>query len=75
MVRIQFELSEADYERAKPYIGDEKYRHYWAMQAFEERINRLEGRDKKAQTERILADAAYLQTLIDSGQVKLTKPL
>lgn len=73
MVRIQFELSEADYERAKPYIGDEKYRHYWAMQAFDERVNRMEGRDKKAQTERILSDVKYLQGLIDSGQVKLPK--
>jgi hypothetical protein len=73
MVRIQFELSEDDYNRAKPYIGDEKYRHYWAMQAFDERVNRMEGRDKKAQTERILSDVKYLQELIDSGKIKLPK--
>lgn len=73
MVRIQFELSEAEYERAKPYIGEEKYRHYWAMQAFDERVNRMEGRDKKAQTERLIADAKHIQKLIDTGQIKFPK--
>lgn len=73
MVRIQFELSEAEYERAKPYIGEDKYRHYWAMQAFDERVNRMEGRDRKAQTERLVSDAKYIQRLIDSGQIKLPK--
>jgi hypothetical protein len=73
MVRIQFELSEAEYERAKPYIGEAKYRHYWAMQAFDERVNRMEGRDKKAQTERVFSDVKYLQELIDSGKIIIPK--
>lgn len=73
MVRIQFELSEAEYERAKPYIGEDKYRHYWAMQAFDERVNRMEGRDRKAQTERLVSDAKYIQRLIDSGKIIIPK--
>ena len=70
-LRVQFEIDEKLMERAKVYIGDDKYRHYWAMQAFEERINRMEGRDKKARAERMAEDIKYLQELLDSGGLKL----
>jgi hypothetical protein len=72
-VRIQFELSEDEYEAAKPFILDEKYRHYWARQAFNERVNRSIGYDKKARVERLKNDAAYIQEMINAGLVKINK--
>jgi len=71
MIRIQFEITQEELERAKPFIDDEKYRHYWAKQAFTERVNRMEGYDKKARLERIKSDAKYVQEMIDEGFLKI----
>ena len=69
--RIQFDVPEDLFKRALRYIRNPKYRHYFGYQAFEEQVNRREGRDKKLQTDRIMADAKYLQELIDSGEIKI----
>lgn len=67
--RIQFDIPDDLYQRAKRFFKDDRFRHYFGTVSFEERVNRLEGRDKKLQAERIKADAAYIQELIDSGEV------
>jgi hypothetical protein len=64
MVRIQFDLPEGEYARAKKYIRSEKNRHDWGADAFMERVNRLEGRDSRMRMERIAADKEYLKSLL-----------
>ena len=69
--RIQFDVDEELYLRAKRYFRDDKNRHFFGSQAFEERVNRLEGRDKRLQEERVLSDVAYMQCLIDNGKLQI----
>jgi hypothetical protein len=73
--RIQFDVDEELFLRAKRYFRDNKNRHFFGLQAFEERINRLEGRDKRLQEERIQSDVEYMQSLIDSGKLQIRKEI
>jgi hypothetical protein len=73
--RIQFDVDEELFLRAKRYFRDNKNRHFFGLQAFEERINRLEGRDKRLQEERVLSDIEYLQCLIDNGKLQIKKEM
>jgi len=73
--RIQFDVDEELFLRAKRYFRDNKNRHFFGLQAFEERINRLEGRDKRLQEERVLSDIEYLQSLIDNGKLQIKKEM
>jgi hypothetical protein len=66
-ITIVFKLSEAEYEKAAPYIGHEKYRHYWARNAFMEKVARMEANDKKAREQRMITDATYINDLIKRG--------
>lgn len=60
-VRIQFDVSDELWKRAERYILSQKARSVFGHIAFEEWVNRREGRDKKLQTERRLADAEALR--------------
>jgi hypothetical protein len=66
-ITIVFKLSREEYEKAAPYIGDEKHRHYWAKNAFMEKVARMEANDKKAREQRMITDAAYINELIRRG--------
>jgi hypothetical protein len=70
-ITIVFRLSETEYEKAIPYIGNEKFRHYWARNAFMEKVSRMEANDKKAREQRMITDAAYINELINKGLIKL----
>ena len=72
VIKFHFEISLEMWERAKKYIGSERGRHTYAKIAFEEMINRREGRDKKLQTEKLKKDAGYIQEMIDAGLIKFT---
>ena len=72
-VRIQFDVDRELFERALRYIKQERYRHYFGSQAFEERVNRLEGRDKKLQTDQRIADTKRLQELFEAGEIKIPR--
>jgi hypothetical protein len=69
VITIVFKLSLEEYGRALPYIGDYKYRHYWAKNAFMEKAVRMEANDKKAREQRIISDAAYINEMIKKGLV------
>ena len=71
MHRIQFEVNSELYERAKRYFKNDKFKGYFGMQSFETRVNYLEGRDKKLQTDRLKSDAKYFQKLIDIGEIRI----
>ena len=71
-IRLVFHLSLEEFERAKPYIGEHKKRHYWAKKAFLEKLSRMEVTDKKAREQRIIADAAYINKMIEKGLIKWT---
>lgn len=73
MVQIQFKIPRSEYDSAKKYIGDDQERHWFGRNAFREKINRMEGRDKDSIRERMAADGAYLQKLIDGGFLKVGK--
>ena len=60
-MRIQFDIPDELWERAKRYILDAKARHIFGRIALEEWVTRHEGRDKKLQTERRIADAEALR--------------
>jgi hypothetical protein len=66
-ITIVFKLSCEEYEKAATYIGDGKYRHYWARNAFMEKVSRMEANDKKAREQRMITDAAYINELIRRG--------
>jgi len=69
-ITIVFKVSEAEYRRAAAYIGDdEKYRHYWARNAFFEKVARMEANDKKARDQRMITDAGYINDLIRRGLI------
>jgi hypothetical protein len=70
-ITIVFKLSLEEYERAGPYIGDYKTRHYWARNAFLEKVARMEANDKKAREQRMITDAAYINELIKRGLVDI----
>ena len=70
-ITIVFKVSQAEYEKAASYIGDEKYRHYWARNAFFEKVARMEANDKKGREQRMITDAAYINELIKKGLVNL----
>jgi len=71
MHRIQFEVDDELYKRAKRYFKNDKYKGYFGTQSFETRVNYLEGRDKKLQTDRLKSDAKYFQKLIDTGEIRV----
>jgi hypothetical protein len=68
-ITIVFKLSPEEYDRAEPYIGDYKTRHYWARNAFMEKVARMAANDKKAREQRMVTDAAYINELIKRGLV------
>jgi hypothetical protein len=70
-ITIVFKVSEADYKKAAPYIGDEKFRHYWAKNAFLEKVSRMEANDKKAREQRMTTDAAYINELIRQKKIHI----
>ncbi len=59
-IRIQFDLPIDLWKRAKRYIKKDSARHVFGFIAFEEWLNRREGRDKKLKTEQLLADKELL---------------
>ena len=70
-ITIVFKISQDEYKRAEPYIGDGKYRHYWARNAFFEKVSRMEANDKKAREQRMITDATYINELIRKRLVKI----
>jgi hypothetical protein len=70
-ITIVFKLSLEEYEKAKPFIGDYKTRHYWARNAFMEKVARMDANDKKAREQRMITDAAYINELIKKGLVHI----
>jgi hypothetical protein len=70
-ITIVFKLSLDEYEKAKLYIGEYKTRHYWAKNAFMEKVARMEANDKKAREQRMITDAAYINDLIKRGLVNI----
>jgi hypothetical protein len=72
-ITIVFRLSKSEYEKAAHYIENEKYRHYWAKNAFMEKVARMEANDKKARDQRMITDAAYINELIQKGLINTGK--
>jgi hypothetical protein len=70
-ITIVFKLSPEEYDRAIPYIGGYKNRHYWARNAFFEKVSRMEANDKKARDQRMITDAAYINELINKGLINI----
>ena len=70
-VKINFEISAELWKRAEKYILKHRMRHEYARIAFEEYINRRDGRNKKLQAEKLKKDSIYIQHMIDSGLVKI----
>ena len=68
---LVFKLSPEEYERTAPYIGGYKHRHYWAKNAFLEKLARMEAYDKRAREQRMSTDAAYINELIKKGLIKI----
>ncbi len=60
-IRIQFDIPDELWDRARRYILSPKARSVFGHIAFEEWVNRREGRDKKLQAERRAADAEALR--------------
>ena len=75
--RIQFDISDELWARAMRYMKKEKTRHEYGHVAFEEWINRREGRDKKLRAEKLLQDRDILrpiiQGMIDNGEFILNE--
>lgn len=63
-IRIQFECPRELWERALPYVKAEKNRATFGLLAFEEWVNRREGRDERVKRERIRQDKQFLRTVI-----------
>lgn len=72
-IRIQFDIDLDLWYRAKKYIKKESVRGVFGLIAFEEWVNRREGRDKKLQTDQRLSDIKRLQELFMSGDIKVPK--
>jgi hypothetical protein len=70
-ITIVFKLSQEEFKRAIPFIENEKYRHYWARNAFFEKVSRMEANDKKAREQRMITDAAYINELINKGLINI----
>jgi hypothetical protein len=70
-ITIVFKLTQSEFERAEPYIGGYKNRHYWAKNSFFEKVSRMEANDKKAREQRMITDAAYINELIEKGLIKI----
>jgi hypothetical protein len=70
-ITLVFKLLPEEYERAVPYIGSYKHRHYWAKNAFLEKVSRMEANDKKAREQRMITDAAYINELIKKGLINI----
>jgi hypothetical protein len=68
-ITVVFKLDPEEYERAVPYIGGYKYRHYWAKNAFVEKVSRMEANDKKSRERRMKTDADYIKELIKKGLI------
>ena len=71
-ITIVFKVSVEEYQKAAPFIGNEKYRHYWARNAFFEKVSRMEANDKKAREQKMLTDAAYINELFAKGLIHAT---
>jgi len=65
LMRIQFELSDELWERAARYIPNASARHVFGQIAFEEWVNRREGRDRKLNSERIQSDAGTIRAAVE----------
>jgi len=63
-VRIQFDVPEELYDRAKRYIPKDSARHVFGHIAFEEWVNRREGRDRRTITENRRKDKEYIRELV-----------
>jgi hypothetical protein len=50
-VRIQFDISAEDWERALPFVESKKYRAIFGRQAFIEWVNRREARSSRGKSE------------------------
>ena len=72
-ITVVFKLSLEEYGRAETYIGNYKSRHYWAKNAFMEKLARMEANDKKAREQRMITDAAYINELIKKGLIHITR--
>jgi len=70
MIKIHFEITKELWNRAKRYIKKYRMRHEYGLIAFEEYINRREGRDKKLQIEKMIRDSKYIQNMIDKELIK-----
>jgi hypothetical protein len=70
-IRIVFKVSREEYDRAKPFIGDDKYRNYFAWNAWKEKVSRMEANDKSARLQRMKTDATYINNLINEGLIKV----
>jgi len=70
-ITLVFKLSPEEYERAATHIGNHKHRHYWAKNAFMEKLARMEANDRKARERRMTTDAAYINELIKKGLIKI----
>jgi len=70
-ITIVFKVSPEEYKMAEPFIGSEKHRHYWARNAFFEKVARMEANDKKAREQRMITDATYINELIQKGLIKI----
>ena len=73
MIKIHFEISRELWKRASHYIKKYRMRHEYGLIAFEEYINRRDGRNKKLQAEKLIKDAAYIQKMIDEGLIKIAE--
>lgn len=70
-ITIVFKVSPEEYKKAEPFIGEEKHRHYWARNAFFEKVSRMEANDKKAREQRMITDAAYINEMIRNGLINI----
>jgi hypothetical protein len=68
-ITVVFKVSQEEYRKASPFIGDGKYRHYWAKNAFFEKVSRMEANDQKARNSRMVTDARYINELIRAGLI------
>ena len=71
LVKVNFKLSQEEFERAMPYIGTYKNRGNWAKNAFLEKVTRMETNDKKARERRMTTDAVYINQLIKKGLINM----
>lgn len=72
-ITIVFKVTDEEYQKAVPYIGNEKYRHYWARNAFFEKVSRMEANDKKAREQKMITDANYINELIGRGLIQISE--